>query len=278
MKNIYFNNYIKLILFIFINLNQIIISEEGIFLKSINLDYTHALALINGNIFIIHKDGVAVYNYNFTIILYSYNFDGYPIIPSEKENNFTSIIQCDDDINQYVVAIIENVIYIFSSRGQYLFKVQNTFFSDFITNSVYTYYSFLYYKYSGTVYYFIIAYVNNNSEIQIIEFKIDMNNKNYEIKNETFFDVNDFTSDSIGAQIFNSNNLACFYTKKVIIDGSTNSIFILSLFDIERNFEKIDETSLFTYSIGNRDNFLIKSVINKNKRKAILLFIHYRDN
>jgi len=130
MKKTYFNNYIKQILFIIIFI---------IFLKSLNLDYTQALSLINWNIFIIHKDGVIVNNYNFTIILYSYNFDGYPIISSEKENNFTSIIQYDDDdINQYVVAIIENVIYIFSSRGQYLFKVQNNFFSDFITNSVYT--------------------------------------------------------------------------------------------------------------------------------------------
>ena len=130
MKKTYFNNYIKQILFIiiFINLNQIIISEEGLFLKSLNLDYTHALSLINGNIFIIHKDGVVVYNYNFTIILYSYNFDEYPIIPSEKENNFTSIIQCDDDINQYVVAIIENVIYIFLQEDNIYLKFKILFF------------------------------------------------------------------------------------------------------------------------------------------------------
>jgi hypothetical protein len=88
MKEVFFNNYIKQILFIFIfiNINQIVISEEGLFLKSLNLDYTHALSLINGNIFILHKDGVIVYNYNFTIILYNYNFDGNPIIPSEEEN------------------------------------------------------------------------------------------------------------------------------------------------------------------------------------------------
>ena len=189
MKKDYFNNYIKQIFFIiiFINLNQIIITDENLFLKSLNLNYTHALSLINGNIFILHKDGVIVYNYNFTIILYSYNFDGNPIIPSEEENNFTSIIQCDDDINQYVVAIIKYETYIFSSRGQYLFKVQNTFFSDFITNSVYTYYSFLYYKYSGSIYYFIITYVNNNSEIKIIEFKINMNTKIFDIHNQKLY-------------------------------------------------------------------------------------------
>ena len=276
MKKVYFNNYINQILFIFIfiNINQIVITDESLFLKSLNLNYTHVLSLINGNIFILHKDGIIVYNYNFTIILYSYNFDGNPIIPSEKENNFTSIIQCDDDINQYVMAIIKYEIYIFSSRGQYLFKIQNTFFSDFITNSIYTHYSFLYYKYSGNVYYFIITYVNNNSKIKIIEFKIDMNTKNYELYNEILYHVNDFNSDSIGSQIVNSSNLACFYSKKINLYSNLNSIFMLSLFDIEGDFEMINETSLVTNQIGNYDNFLIKSVINENKSKAFIFFIH----
>ena len=275
MKKDYFNNYIKQIFFIiiFINLNQIVISEEGLFLKSLNLDYTHALSLINGNIFILHKDGVIVYNYNFTIILYSYNFDGNPIIPSEEENNFTSIIQCDDDINQYVVAIIKYEIYIFSSRGQYLFKVQNNFFSDFITNSIYTHYSFLYYKYSGNVYYFIITYVNNNSKIKIIEFKINMNTKIFDIHNQKLYPVDDFTSDSIASQIINSNNLACFYIKRVTEGWSSNRL-ILSLFNVENNFTMINETLSPIYLNEIHNNFLIKSVINKNKRIIIINYIN----
>ena len=147
MKESYFNNYMKQILFIFIfiNINKIVISQTVLLTKTLNLDFTHVLSLINGNIFIIHKNGVIVYNYNFTIILYSYNIDENPIISSEEENNFTSIIQCDDN-KQYVVTIIKNKIYIFSSRGQYLFQLSNDFFSDFISNYFYIYYSFLYYK------------------------------------------------------------------------------------------------------------------------------------
>ena len=177
----YYNNYMKQILFIFImiNINQIVISEsESNLVKELDLDYTHILSLINGNIFIIHKNGVNVYNYNFTIVLYSYNFDGNPIISSEEENNFTSVIQCDDDNNQYIIAIIKNSIYLFSSRGLYLFKISNNFFSDFIENSIYTHYSLLYYKYLGSIYYFIITYVNFDNNFQSLFF-LHKNKLNY---------------------------------------------------------------------------------------------------
>ena len=275
MKVAYYNNYMKQILFIFImiNINQIVINDNALYIMDLN--YTHALSLINGNIFIIHKNGVNVYNYNFTLIIYSYNFDGNPIISSEEENNFTSIIQCDDDNNQYIVAIIKNNIYIFSSRGQYLFKTSNNFFSDFITNSIYIQYSFLYYKYSGNIYYFIITYVNNNNEIKIIEFTIDMNAKQlYEIYVEKTYTVNDLFSDSIGSEIINSNNLACFYVKGIEQNYNAQNYFILSLFDIENNFQMINETISSLCLSNNNKNFLIKSLINKNKKIIIIYFVN----
>ena len=237
MKEVYYNNLMKQILFILImiNIKQIVISDD-LLLKNLNLDYTHALSLTNGNIFIIHKNGVMVYNYNFTIILYSYNFDGNPIISSEEENNFTSIIQCDDDNNQYIVAIIKNNIYIFSSKGQYLFKKSNNFFKDFITNSIYIKYSILYYKYSGNIYYFIITYVDDNNEIKIIEFTIDMNTQAFDIYKEKNYTVNLLYSDSIGSEIINSTILACFYVKGIDLENYIRAYFILSLFDIEHNY------------------------------------------
>ena len=52
----------------------------------LNLKYPHSFSLSNGNIFILHEDGVKVYNYNFTICLYSYNFDGNKLIPFNIAN------------------------------------------------------------------------------------------------------------------------------------------------------------------------------------------------
>jgi len=127
-----------------------IIIKIGIFqyINSIelNLKNTHAFSLSNGNVFILHEDGVNVYNYNFTICLYSYDFDGIKLIPINVSNKYISIIQCSDS-NQYVVAFIYKKIYIFSNRGQYLFNVQNldSYFLDFITiEPIYEKISFLY--------------------------------------------------------------------------------------------------------------------------------------
>ena len=62
MKEIKIDNHIKIIIFSFVimNLTQLV-SNIGVPSKTLDLDYSHALSLINGNVFIIHKNGVIVY-------------------------------------------------------------------------------------------------------------------------------------------------------------------------------------------------------------------------
>ena len=271
MKEGKYNNYLKKViklLLIIIKLN-LIINDSDLLTKELDIDYTHTLSLLNGNIFILHKTGAIVYNYNFTIILYMHDF-GTEIINSEEENSLTSINQCEDNNNQYVVALIKNDIHIFSSRGLYLFSIDNTtLFSDFsTTNLVYIDYSFLYYKYESSNYYFTITYKNNYNKMKIVEFIINMNNKLFNFDKEIISNV-DIVSDSISSQIINSNNfsnkLFCFYVKNV--DGK--NIFLLNLFDIENNFEIINETIFFQY-FDFSNNYLIKTVMgNQNKRILI---------
>ena len=243
----------------------------GSLIKELDLTFTHSLSLINGNIFIIHKNGVKVYNYNFTTILYSYDFGGIPIISSEKDNNFTSLIQCDDDNKRYIIAIIYNNIYIFSSRGQYLFHItNNNIFTDFSLNVIYQSYSFLYYKYEENIYYFIISFIDNQNFIKLKEFSINMETHIYQIiKNETY-NIDNIISDSVSCQntYINdySNVLACFYAR--IIDSNKN--FMLSIFNIENNFQLLNETSLFQNM--QNENYLIKSIKGKEKRKALIIF------
>ena len=157
-------------LIIFINIYHGIISSIFIDkMQDLDLDFIHPIALLNGNIFIIHKNGAVVYNYNFTEILYNKNFGDNPIIPSENDNELTSVIQCNDN-DKNVFAIINNNIYIFSSRGQYLFHKQIILFSDFRTDVYYKYFSFLYYKYENPYYNLIVAFINNESKIRIINY------------------------------------------------------------------------------------------------------------
>ena len=273
MKEIKLDNLFKVFIFflIIINLSQVVISQTDLFSKNLDLDYTHALSLINGNIFIIHKNGVIVYNYNFTIILYNYDFGGTPLISSEEDNNLTSLIQCDDDNNQYVLALINDKIYIFSSRGQYLFHTSNTsLFSDFSTDFFYQYYSFLYYKYDGSLYYFIVSFINNQNLIELIEFQININNKSFNLCKKRIFNISNIISESVTCQIINTNKylntLSCFYIKRETINQ-----FMLLLLNVENNFEIMNETQIFERN-EIKSNYIIKSNIGKEKNKILLQY------
>ena len=255
-------------LFIIILVNILIIINCSI---DLNLKNPHALSLLNGNIFIIHENGVNVYNYNYTICLYNYNFNGNKLISLDIENNFISIIQCPDN-DKYVLAFIYNRIYIFSSRGYYLFDIKNldSHFSDFqTTESIFADFSFLYYKNENSIYYFIISYRNNINKIKIINFKIDMNNKSFEVNKEFSYDVLNLQASccQIMSDSLETNILACFY---VI---STDYVMYASLFDIDDNFEKIYNDDLQSGSIFIPVS-LIKVSVGKGKDKAFISLIY----
>ena len=260
---------------IFIYSIQIVINQtENTFIKYLDLEYTHSLSLINGNLFIIHKYGVIVYNYNFTSILYSYDFGGTPIIASEEDNNFTSVIQCKGNNYQYVIAIINDKIYVFSSRGQYFFHVSNNnnLFSDFSTNVENQYYSFLFYKNDGYNYYFIVTIIDNTNSIKIKEFKIDLAAQSFEMVNQKQYSPDSLVSDSVACQITSYNNtsnvLACFYVN--IIDYYNN--LYVSLFSIEENFNMINETIVLNSFQDRIYNYSIKSEMGYGRDRVIIIF------
>ena len=63
----------------------------------LNLKNPHSFSLSNGNIFILHEDGVNVYNHNFTICLYSYDFDGIKLIQNNIAEKYI-FFQAKDNI------------------------------------------------------------------------------------------------------------------------------------------------------------------------------------
>ena len=263
----HFKNYLKKLLFHFIIINLIkIINLNNIEIIDTKLDFTHALSLINGNIFLLHQNGVIVYNHNMTIILHNYE---HSFISSENENNLTSIIQCEDGNNQYIIALINNNIHVFTSRGQFLFTLSNGLLEDLSTDIFYISYSFLYYKCEGSIYYFIISYINTEKNIKIIEFTIDMNTKSYNIYKTKTHSIENMVSDSASSQIVNTdgfNNILA-----VISFLKIENKIVLSLFDIEKNLEMYNETMLSTDKMA-QSNYIIKSAINKDKDKIFILY------
>ena len=93
--------------FFFSFLIQVVISDNfDYYSKSLDFDYTHSLSLLNGNIFIIHKNGVMVYNYNLTIILYDYNEVTQELEKSDK--NLTTFYE-QESTNHRMYLLIKNI-------------------------------------------------------------------------------------------------------------------------------------------------------------------------
>ena len=270
-----------IIIFIFLNIFQSINNDEVLYERSLDLENTHSLCMLNGNIFILHKNGILVYNYNFTIILHSYDFEGNVLISSELDNNFTSLIQCNDNNKNYIFALINNKIYIFSSKGLFLFKIDNVnLFSNFSSNVEIQYYSFLYYNYEDSTYYFIVSFINEDNLIQVIEFSINMNTHLInEFKTKTFGDNYNIISDSVASEITSYNNfqniLACFY----IIKNTSSIDIMLSILNLEDNLELIIEKIVYQgYGYENTKNYLIKSAKGKGKRIIFIATLNFGGN
>ena len=240
----------------------------------LNLKNPHSFSLTNGNVFILHEDGVNVYNHNFTICLYSYDFDGIKLIQNNIADKYISIIQCSDP-NQYVIAFVYKILYFFSSQGQYLFNIQSldSYFSDFLSvEPIYEKISFLYYNNQDSVYQFFLSYTNNEKKIKIIKFEIDMNNKSFKLKNNFIYEVENITSSNCQLMIdINSTNiLSCFYTKSEI-----QYFMYATMFDAEDNLKSLGDDVIKSESnIVYTSADLIESLVSKNKSKAFIGYIY----
>ena len=258
------------------NLFQVIINdEENLLVKTLDYDYTHAITLLNGNLFILHRNGVVVYNYNFTSIIYTYNIS---LISSDEENEYVSIVQCDD-YDKYVLSLMKNNLYVFSSSGKYIFHHNHTLFSTYSTKAYFKHYSFLYYKYSSSNYLFLISFINNDQLITFIKFTINANG-DFIIDDPKIYNANNVTSDSVDCKILynyisNYDVFACFYIIDILNEyyAQKNKI-ISSLFKIKSDdFENINNTDLFDdLEFEKNNNYLIKSTFGTNKRS---LYVHF---
>ena len=256
-----------------------IIIKIGIFqyINSIdlNLKNPHAFSLSNGNVFILHEDGINVYNYNFTICLYSYDFDRIKLIPNNIANKYISIVQ-SSDFNQYVIAFVYKKIYIFSRRGQYLFNIQSldSYFSDFLTiEPIYEKISFLYYNNQDNAYQFFLSYTNNEKNLKIIKFEINMNDKSFKLKENFNYDIEDLTSSNcqIMIDINSTSILSCFYTI------SQKNFMSVALFDVDDNLKKLYDNDIQSGNIYNPVK-LIESLVSKDKVRAFISYIYFTKN
>ena len=119
---------------------------------NLNFTFPNSITLNNGNIFVIHKYGVSIFNSSCPeIINNTYVFEDSEIISDEQDLSSVSIKQFEDG---YVLCTINNKIYIFDSDGKYEFKGEYIQTNSYITLATH-------FIQANRIYYFLIGYISS---------------------------------------------------------------------------------------------------------------------
>ena len=190
-----FNHINILILYIIILIKDVM---------SIDFSFPSAISLPNGNIFIVEKEGIFVYDEQLINIIHNYPFE----TEAEKINVVNSlsniIIKFQDN---YIISLINLKIYFFDSEGNKLLETDKI-----ITDGNFSYPNLIPINLGDNNYYYYVIgyffYESNLYKIKLISYRIDLSdNSNHEIKDIV---LAEFISSTYGNnRLFLNKGLAC---------------------------------------------------------------------
>ena len=150
---------------------------------SVTFSFPKAITLNNGNIFIIHKLGIDVYTSNLKTLIFNVK----EFASSEQISNEQTLAKViiktfrdDEDDNNLIFCFIINKIYIFESNGAIFYEEAS---NSIISNFVGSYYDLSLVEKSGNKYYYIIGFVNSQSQAAFFRFEFDYDIKANTLKN-----------------------------------------------------------------------------------------------
>ena len=225
--------------------------------KSINIEvnFPTTIPLPSGNLFVLSSEGINVYNYNFSINLFSYIFDENEKIKDYDESKMTSIANYFIDNNCYILCLTKGLfLYLFDHNNYKLKKVNIDDINDGII------YNLIPYKYYHNSIEYIISYISFNYlrwnrgeyKIKLLLFKLSFSEEicqNFLISNNSIKNINENNQKdkfefylSCQKGYFNNNNLLiCFYP----IDYK--KIINVTVFDIAEKF-KVKNSTYYSYN------------------------------
>ena len=253
--------------FIFIIISLFIRSKQDPI--EYNLEFPVVLTLLNNRNAIVSKSGIHFYDQNLTIEQYkNYTFE----TPLQQENiESISMAQFEKINGEYILILVKNMIYIFSS-DEILLK--NIDLSSEISGD---HYCLIPYKKYGNEYldYFILFI--KDKYIKIKHFKFDLNNQTNEIENE----INFKTLTSEGAEPGIITGINCIFMAPIPSFNASHDLLtcfysvhfppsiVSSVFDQENNFTEIkrfyQKSSYLTYQCS-----YINGVTDQSKSKALV--------
>ena len=247
----------------------IIIKETS----SFNFAYPTAITLANGNIFIIEKFGIYIYNSTFSnIIRTEYIFDEEDQIKTTEDLSRVALKR----YKEYVFSLINYKIFFFNEEGKLLYRDKAKFFDETLD-----YYSLNPIGSIDKIIYFLIEFFDSDFYLHFLYYKYDIQN------NITILIANNYQQNYVSysySYSFISKALSCeimfdsYYTSDYILlcffvisqgqlqylaigsyDLTTTSIIVLH--DVE--FEKIKVENIK----------IIKSESNYNFDKVLICFV-----
>ena len=167
-------------------------------------------SMSNKNIFSIYDKGIYIYNPFQDKIITNFKLKQKNYITSLNESSSINIAQYPKEYNSNIICLIKKDIFIFDSKGNFLYNNENSninFFSPY--NLIPTYidnYNF----------YYIVSYINNNSIPTFIYFKFDSESNNNIIINQTkLYNYNNIDKNKFFCNInyhsLTPNELNCIY-------------------------------------------------------------------
>ena len=257
-KYLYFKQFIFIILFI------TFISK----ISPLYFAYPNAITLKNGNIFIVHQDGITICDDNLKEIIKNVTIFSSQKLNNEEDLCKVSIDQFDDG---YIFCFVFNKIYIIDNDGELEFN--ETLISN---NDIYS--TLALEKVDNKTYYYLIGYISqsamnlfyyiydsssraNQIYMQLLNFK----RESYTIKNEGLTCQFLFMS--------NQNIVVCFYYTNL---AGTNNYLGISYFTINNNTKSLNKYENFDKEIRKPITF-IKSVVSSDHSKIFIGSYHTTD-
>ena len=229
--------------------------------NSLYINLPYSLFLSNDNIFVIHQNGVSIFDTNFTKIIKN------EIIFSESEKTeyeaSFSRLTVSQFQNGYIISLINDKIYIFDHKGNLIFQTTEKIKDD---NIMPYYYTLVPFKYFGGYYFYLIGFVYNGV-VYLNYYKYHLIDKdNILIRTIT---INDCKDEGLSCQLmssnFNDKILICFFLKEgtsfagqIVIYG-----YSISETDIQKTTEAIINAGIEYIKC-------IKSVINYSGTKSFV--------
>ena len=142
----------------------------------LSYDYPHSITLSNNNIFLIHQEGIDVYDSSFKKISQIIKFSG----DEEMTKEIFAKIELKYD-NEYILSIINDKIYIFNNEGKFLYK-SNDKINNNQTIDKYTLTSIGIFNYS---YNYTISFFDQRNYLNMHLYSYNIKNNNNTLINTT---------------------------------------------------------------------------------------------